>query len=58
MIPSYEEDEYEVDVNVITKARAQKEDLVIPDETRPKKKRKLMSWRERKAKWLTKSQKG
>ena len=44
-------------MNFITKAQAQKEDLVIPKEIGPKKKRKLMSWREQKAKWLAKARK-
>ena len=30
---------------------------MIPKETKAKKKRKLMSWRERKAKWLAKTKK-
>ena len=46
-----------MDVNVITREKAQKKALVIPKETGPKKKRKLMSWRERKAKWLAKARK-
>ena len=30
---------------------------MIPKEARPKKKRKIMSWRDRKAKWLAKTRK-